>query len=157
MQDPPFPPGLPKLVCFPHQNDVVIANQGNRKKGTVSILMEKAKATHSSTLMGLHCCKGFPLVEMSRGYSCWSAQASHSGGFSHCQAWALGVQTSVVGACGFSCSAVCGILLDQGSNLRPLHWQVDSYPLCHQGKPSAFSISILGLYFYLISSSDLWH
>ena len=32
MQDPLFPPGLPKLVCFPHQNDVVIANQRNRKK-----------------------------------------------------------------------------------------------------------------------------
>ena len=88
---------------------------------------------------------------------CWSVQASQSGKLSCCQVWALGVQTSVVGTHGFSCSTVCGILLDQGSNLHPLHWQVDSYPLCHQGRPSAFLISILGLYFYLTSSSDLWH
>ena len=33
---------------------------------------------------------------------------------------------SVVVAHGFSCPTVCGIFPDQGSNLRPLHWQVDS-------------------------------
>ena len=27
----------------------------------------------------------------------------------------------------------CGTFPDQASNLCPLHWQVDSYPLCHQG------------------------
>ena len=32
-----------------------------------------------------------------------------------------------------SCSTACGIFPDQGSNQRPLHWQADSYPLCHQG------------------------
>ena len=30
-----------------------------------------------------------------------------------------------------SCSAAHGIFLDQGSNPRLLHWQSDSYPLCH--------------------------
>ena len=35
-----------------------------------------------------------------------------------------------------SCSMVCGTLLDQGSNLCPLHWQVDSHLLHHQGRPS---------------------
>ena len=34
-----------------------------------------------------------------------------------------------------SCSAACGILPDQGSNPRPLHWQADSQPLRHQGSP----------------------
>ena len=34
-----------------------------------------------------------------------------------------------------SCSAACGILPDQGSNSRPLHWQADSQPLRHQGSP----------------------
>ena len=34
-----------------------------------------------------------------------------------------------------SCSAACGILPDQGSNLCPLHWQADSQPLRHQGSP----------------------
>ena len=29
-----------------------------------------------------------------------------------------------------------GIFLDQGSNLCPWHWQVDSYPLCHLGSPA---------------------
>ena len=34
-----------------------------------------------------------------------------------------------------SCSAACGILPDQGSNLCLLHWQADSSPLHHQGSP----------------------
>ena len=42
---------------------------------------------------------------------------------------------SVVVAHGPSCSTACGIFPDQGSNLRPLHWQADSQPLCHQGSP----------------------
>ena len=33
---------------------------------------------------------------------------------------------SVVVVHGLSCSAACGIFLDQGSNLRSLHWQEDS-------------------------------
>ena len=43
---------------------------------------------------------------------------------------------SVAVAHGPSCSAACGIFPDQGSNPRPLHWQADSQPLCHQGNPS---------------------
>ena len=31
--------------------------------------------------------------------------------------------------------SACGTFLDQGSNLCPLHWLVDSYPLGHQGSP----------------------
>ena len=45
---------------------------------------------------------------------------------------------SVVVAHGPSCSAVCGIFPDQGSNLCPLHWQADSQPLRHQGSPLIF-------------------
>ena len=30
----------------------------------------------------------------------------------------------------------CGIYPDQGSNLCPLHWQMDSYPLLYQGSPT---------------------
>ena len=44
---------------------------------------------------------------------------------------------SVVVAHGPSCSAACGILPDQGLNPCPLHWQVDSQPLRHQGSPEA--------------------
>ena len=43
------------------------------------------------------------------------------------EAWALGARTSLVVAQGLSCSEVCGIFLDRGSNPCPLHfWQVDS-------------------------------
>ena len=31
-----------------------------------------------------------------------------------------------------------GIFIDQGLNLCPLHWQVDSYPLHHQRSPNMF-------------------
>ena len=36
---------------------------------------------------------------------------------------------------GLSCSAACEIFLEEGSNPCPLHWQLDSYPLDHQGNP----------------------
>ena len=49
--------------------------------------------------------------------------------------WAPGTGASVAVAHRPSCSTACGILLDQGSNLCPLHWQVDSQPLYHQGSP----------------------
>ena len=66
----------------------------------------------------------------------------------HCLLWCLGFslwwllelqsmgsRNSVVVARGHSHPMACGIFLDQGSNLCPLHWQVNSYPLCHQGSP----------------------
>ena len=82
--------------------------------------------------LGLRCC----------------ARASHCGGLSRCGAWDPGTWASVavarrlqhsgsaVVAHGPSRSAACGILPDQGSNLRPLHWQADPQPLRHQGSPS---------------------
>ena len=36
---------------------------------------------------------------------------------------------------GLSSSAACGICPHQGLDLYPLHWQVDSQPLDHQGSP----------------------
>ena len=60
-------------------------------------------------------------------------QASHC--FSCCVAQALGCVGSVVVACRPSCSAACGIFLDQGSNPCLLHWQVDFLPLNCQGSP----------------------
>ena len=38
-----------------------------------------------------------------------------------------------------SCSAAHGIFPDQGSNWCPLHCQVDSLPLSHQGSPFIYS------------------
>ena len=47
-------------------------------------------------------------------------QASYRG------AQALGCAASVVVVPGLACFVACGIFLDQGSNLCPMHWQVDS-------------------------------
>ena len=61
---------------------------------------------------------------------------------------------------GPSRSAACGILPDQGSNPRPLHWQADSQPLCHQGSPlpslNTTKSSVLPwLYFYCLEYDTL--
>ena len=54
------------------------------------------------------------------------AGASHCSGFSCQGAWALQpVGFSSYGT-RFSCSIACRVILDQGSNLCPLHWQADS-------------------------------
>ena len=45
-----------------------------------------------------------------------------------------------------SCSEVCGIFSDQGSNSRLLHWQVDSYLLYPQGSPLLHFLSTKGLF-----------
>ena len=48
---------------------------------------------------------------------------------------------SAVVAHGLSCSKACGIFPDQGLNLCPLHWQVASHPLYHQGSPTISLLS----------------
>ena len=58
------------------------------------------------------------------GFSC-RAQSLGFVGFSSCGSWALEYWLVVV-VHGLSCSAARGIVLDQGSNLCPLHWQVGS-------------------------------
>ena len=69
---------------------------------------------------------GLSLVAASGGHS-----SLRCAGFS--LSWLLLLQSmgsrwagSVVVAHGLSCSAACGIFLDQASNLCPLHWQADS-------------------------------
>ena len=84
-------------------------------------------------------------VALSRASLRCQVQASRCCGLACCRAQALGSRASVVvthrlSSCdsqapelglssvvsGLSCSSVCGIFLDQGSNLCPLLWQVDS-------------------------------
>ena len=65
-------------------------------------------------------------------YSVW---ASHCGGVSCCRAWVPCAWASVVVVPRLDCPKACGLFLDQGSNPCPLHWQVDSQPLDHQGCP----------------------
>ena len=63
---------------------------------------------------------------------------------------------SVVVAHGPSCSAACGILPDQGSNPRPLHWQADSQPLRHQGSPQLLFLNNTNLFIYSFIHSFIY-
>ena len=74
----------------------------------------------------LPCVRGLSLVAESGGYSSlqyvgfslqWLLLLRSMGS----RAWA-----SVFVVHGLSCSAACGVFLDQGLNPYPLHWQVDS-------------------------------
>ena len=105
-------------------------------------------------LCGSSCCAGFC---SSRGATLHcDARASHCGGFScyrtctrghtdfsSCSTW---VQWS-------TCSVARGTLLEQGSNLCLLHWQVDSLPLDSLGKPQILSLMTASLRWCLTCSS----
>ena len=74
------------------------------------------------------------------------ARASHHHGLSLLSTGSRRAGSAIV-AHGPSCSAACGIFPDQGSNPRPLHWQADSQPLCHQGSPPENSyVGFSGVY-----------
>ena len=94
-----------------------------------------------------------------RPLSSCGARDSHCGGSSCCGARARGLggfrlqsTDSVVVAHRSSGSVACGIFPDQRSNPRLLHWQVDSYPLSHQGSPM---INILSVFFCGLLNLDL--
>ena len=105
-------------------------------------------------VLGICCCKGFPLVVVSRGYSSCGAQISYYRSFFCCRAQALGMWASIavvprlqstgsiVVAHRLSSYTACGILPDQGSNPCLLLWQVDSLPLSQQGSPPTTSNSV---------------
>ena len=86
---------------------------------------------------------GLSPVAESRGYSrvvvhrllITGASLVEEHGLSVCRLQPLKQGGSVVGARGLRCSKACGIFLDQGLNPCSLHWQADSYPLCHLGSP----------------------
>ena len=73
----------------------------------------------------------------------WVGATFHYGSFSCCSPQAIGTRASVVQYSGsgvvahrLSCPLACGIFPNQASqNPYPLHWQVDSHPLCHQRSP----------------------
>ena len=85
---------------------------------------------------------GRPLAAVSQRPSSLRYEGSHCRGFSCCGASALGGQPSVVVVHGFSFPAAYGIFPDQGLNPCPLHCQVSSYPLDHQGSLSVGVLKI---------------
>ena len=74
-------------------------------------------------VLGLHCCSSFSVVAERGGASVAVTPGFESSG-------------SVFVVHGLSYSTVCGIFLDQGSNLCLLHWQADSLSLSYQGSPA---------------------
>ena len=52
-----------------------------------------------------------------------------------CRLQCLQHMGSVAVAHGLICPITCGVFPDQGSNPCPLHWQVDSKLVDHQGSP----------------------
>ena len=109
--------------------------------GSVSLENSYFKMIHLLVwaALGLCCCVGFPLVAAGRGrcpgaargllpagsllgHRLWGVRASVAvaHGLSSCGS-GLYRKGSVVVAHGFSCSAVCGIILDKGSNSCPPH------------------------------------
>ena len=69
---------------------------------------------------------GLSLVAASGGYSLLQCAGFSLCGFCLLRSTGSRHAVSVVVARGLSCSLACGIFLHQGSNLCPLHWQVDS-------------------------------
>ena len=69
------------------------------------------------------------------------ASAVAVGELSSCSSWALEHRLNSYGTQA-SCSSVCGIFWDQGSNMYLLHWQMDSLPLGHLGSPQQHSLSV---------------
>ena len=77
-------------------------------------------------------CAGFSL----RCFLLFQSTGSRACGLQ--QVWYVGTGVVVPG---LICPLACGIFLGRGSNLCPLHWQANSQPLDHQGRPGFFSLS----------------
>ena len=105
--------------------------------------------------LGIRCCaqalsscsEQGPLFIAVRGPTAVASPAAEHGlqahGLSSCGSQAPERRLSSVEH-GPRCSAACGIFPDQGTNPCPLHWQVDSQPLRHQGSPDTIFLMVGG-------------
>ena len=89
---------------------------------------------HCARSLLLH--TGFPSFGGQSLLSSCGGRVSHRSGFSCCSTQALRAQAQQLWHTGLAAQQQCGIFLNQGSNLCPLHWQADSSPLGHQRSPS---------------------
>ena len=87
------------------------------------------------------CTQAFSSCSKQGLLSSCSLGTSHCSGFSCCRARALSAGASVAVAHRLNCPAASAIFPDQGWNPCPLYWQVESYPLDHQGKPDSAFLS----------------
>ena len=124
------------FLCYPLRCDSYLIKFSSFLKINLFIYLFLA-------VLGLRCCaraftgcgeQGLLFVQVHRLLiAVASLVAEH--GLQACRLQQLWHVDSVVVARGLSCSSAHGIFLDQGSNPCPLHWQVDSQPLHHQGSP----------------------
>ena len=89
-------------------------------------------------VMGLHCCALVLVVLRFLAVCCLltamvSCVAEHR--LRACRLQSLWLVSSVAVVQGLSCFEACRVILDQGLNLCPLHWQENPQPLVHQGNP----------------------
>ena len=90
--------------------------------------------------------KLFPIVLVSGGYSLVAlCSVPHRRGFSCCRAWALG--RSGFSSYGAWVQLLSGMLDLPRPGIEPVHWQVDSLPLSHQGRPE-FLFFVNGIQLY---------
>ena len=103
-------------------------------------------------------CEGFLQLRQAGPTLHRGARASHCRGLSLQSAGSRRAGSAVVDH-GPNCSAVCGILPDQGSNPCPLHWQAVSQPLRHQGSPSDLFLKLLWEMWWsrFVLSSEFWN
>ena len=89
--------------------------------------------------------RAFPQLWQARATLCCSAEASYCSIFPHRRAQALSTWASVVVGCGLTsfgtrAQLICSLWTLPGPGIEPMSllWQMDSYPLCHQGSPLCF-------------------
>ena len=98
-------------------------------------------------LLGLRCCTGLSLAEVSRDPSLvWCTGFPLQQLLLSCRAgspaFRLQSMGSVAGAHRLSSSEACGVFLGRGLNPCLLHWQATALPLSHQGCPCALVFSV---------------
>ena len=122
--------GKQKGGCKHSAHEVGLQQKQPDTGATVRIISLKNVFTVFINLavLGLHCFRGYSLVSVH-----WLLFAV----ISLLAAPGLSHAGSVDKVHRYSYPTACGIFLDQGSNLCPLHWQVDSLPLSHQGSPKS--------------------
>ena len=135
----------------------LLASFLEKKKKKLKLKIICLKKKKSKTYIQLHwifvAVRAFLQSWQARATLRCSAQASYCSSFPRRRAQALSTRASVVVGCGLTsfgtwAQLICSLwnLPGPGIEQMSLLWQIDSYPLCHQGSPLCFffvKVSIL--------------
>ena len=121
------------------------------KKKKLKLKLSALKANKQTNKAYVQLCwifdamRAFFQLWQARATLCCSAQASYCSSFPHRRAQSLSTWASVVVGCGLTsfgtrAQLICSLwnLPGRGIETMSLLWQMDSYPLCHQGSPLCF-------------------